>query len=125
MVSNGAKQTLYTLFQVLLDTGDKVILPAPYWLSYPPWFTWPGGRSVIVPTRQDENHQLDVSFGAVALDLAERTFVVKGFSKNWAMTGWRLGYLAGPESSWAKPWRSRAKAPATCAALCNMGAWRC
>ncbi|MXW40979.1 MAG: pyridoxal phosphate-dependent aminotransferase [Synechococcus sp. SB0668_bin_15] len=161
MVSNGAKQALYTLFQVLLDPGDEVILPAPYWLSYPPMVHLAGGRSVIVPTRQEENHQLGatalaaaitprtrllvlnsptnptgtvypeqalaelasvlrqhpqvavvsdeiyeyilydhnrhVSFGAVAPDLAERTFVVNGFSKNWAMTGWRLGYLAGPQ----------------------------
>ncbi|MYF36175.1 MAG: pyridoxal phosphate-dependent aminotransferase [Synechococcus sp. SB0678_bin_12] len=160
MVSNGAKQALYSLFQVLLDPGDEVILPAPYWLSYPPMVNLAGGRSVIVPTRRDQNHQLSpaalaaaitprtrllvinspvnptgtvypeqalaelasvlrqhphvalvsdeiyeyilydqnrhVSFGAVAPDLAERTFVVNGFSKNWAMTGWRLGYLAGP-----------------------------
>lgn len=160
MVSNGAKQALYTLFQVLLDPGDEVILPAPYWLSYPPMVNLAGGRSVIVPTRRDQNHQLSpaaleaaitprtrllvinspanptgtvypeqalaelasvlrqhphvalvsdeiyeyilydqnrhVSFGAVAPDLAARTFVVNGFSKNWAMTGWRLGYLAGP-----------------------------
>lgn len=160
MVSNGAKQALYTLFQVLLDPGDEVILPAPYWLSYPPMVSLAGGRAMIVPTRRDRNHQLGaadlaaaitprtrllvinspanptgavypeqalaelasvlrqhphvavvsdeiyeyilydqnrhVSFGAVAPDLAARTFVVNGFSKNWAMTGWRLGYLAGP-----------------------------
>ena len=160
MVSNGVKQALYTLFQVLLDPGDEVILPAPYWLSYPPMVHLAGGRCVIVPTHQDENHQLGaaalaaavtprtrllvlnsptnptgtvypeqalvelanvlrqhphvavvsdeiyeyilydqnrhVSLGAVAPDLAERTFVVNGFAKNWAMTGWRLGYLAGP-----------------------------
>ena len=161
MVSNGAKQALYTLFQVLLDPGDEVVIPAPYWLSYPPMVHLAGGRTVIVPTRQDQNHQLSaaalaaaitprtrllvlnsptnptgtvypeqalaelasvlrhhpqvavvsdeiyeyilygqsrhVSFGAVAPDLAQRTFVVNGFSKGWAMTGWRLGYLAGPQ----------------------------
>ena len=162
MVSNGAKQALYTLFQVLLNPGDEVILPAPYWLSYPPMIHLAGGRCVVVPTRQEENHQLSaaalaaavtprtrllvlnspanptgtvypeqalaklanvlrqhphvavvsdeiyeyilydhnrhVSFGAVAPDLVERTFVVNGFSKSWAMTGWRLGYLAGPRA---------------------------
>ena len=162
MVGNGAKQALYNLFQVLLDPGDEVILPAPYWLSYPSMVRLAGGRCVVVPTRQDQNHQLDstalaaaitprtrllvlnsptnptgtvypeqalaelagvlrqhphvalvsdeiyeyilydqsrhVSFGAVAPDLAERTFVVNGFSKSWSMTGWRLGYLAGPPS---------------------------
>ena len=161
MVSNGAKQALYNLFQVLLDPGDEVILPAPYWLSYPPMVHLAGGRCVTVPTRQDQNHRLSaaalaaaitprtrllvlnsptnptgavypeqtlaelahvlrqhphvalvsdeiyeyilydqsrhLSFGAVAPDLAERTFVVNGFSKSWAMTGWRLGYLAGPQ----------------------------
>ena len=160
LVSNGAKQALYTLFQVLLDPGDEVILPAPYWLSYPPMVHLAGGRCVVVPTCPDRNHQLGgaalaaavtprtrllvlnspanptgtvysqqtlaeladvlrqhpqvavvsdeiyeyilyghsrhVSFGAVAPDLAARTFVVNGFSKSWAMTGWRLGYMAGP-----------------------------
>ena len=159
MVSNGAKQALYTLFQVLLDPGDEVILPAPYWLSYPPMVHLAGGRSVIVPTRQEENHQLGaaalaaaitprtrllvlnsptnptgtvypeqalaelasvlrqhpqvavvsdeiyeyilydhnrhVSFGAVAPDLAERTFVVNGFSKNWAHDGLAAGLSGG------------------------------
>ncbi len=166
MVSNGAKQALYTLFQVLLQPGDEVIVPAPYWLSYPPMVHLAGARSVVIPTCQDRNHQLSgaalaaaitprtrllvlnsptnptgtvyseqalaelanvlrhhphvavvsdeiyeyilydqsrhVSFGAVAPDLAERVFVVNGFSKNWAMTGWRLGYLAGPQAILAK-----------------------
>ncbi len=166
MVSNGAKQALYTLFQVLLQPGDEVIIPAPYWLSYPPMVHLAGAHSVVIPTRQDQNHQLSgvalaaaitprtrllvlnsptnptgtvyseqalaelanvlrqhphvavvsdeiyeyilydqsrhVSFGAVAPDLAERVFVVNGFSKNWAMTGWRLGYLAGPQAILAK-----------------------
>ncbi len=166
MVSNGAKQALYTLFQVLLQPGDEVVIPAPYWLSYPPMVHLAGARSVVIPTRQDRNHQLSgaalaaaitprtrllvlnsptnptgtvyseqalaelanvlrqhphvavvsdeiyeyilydqsrhVSFGAVAPDLAERVFVVNGFSKNWAMTGWRLGYLAGPQAVLAK-----------------------
>ena len=166
MVSNGAKQALYTLFQVLLQPGDEVVIPAPYWLSYPPMVHLAGARSVVIPTRQDRNHQLSgaalaavitprtrllvlnsptnptgtvyseqalaelanvlrqhphvavvsdeiyeyilydqsrhVSFGAVAPDLAERVFVVNGFSKNWAMTGWRLGYLAAPQAVLAK-----------------------
>ena len=166
MVSNGAKQALYTLFQVLLQPGDEVVIPAPYWLSYPPMVHLAGARSVVIPTRQDRNHQLSgaalaaaitprtrllvlnsptnptgtvyseqalaelanvlrqhphvavvsdeiyeyilydqsrhVSFGATAPDLAERVFVVNGFSKNWAMTGWRLGYLAGPQAVLAK-----------------------
>ena len=58
MVSNGAKPALYTLFQVLLDPGDEVIIPAPYWLSYPSMVNLAGGHSVVIPTRQDQNHQL-------------------------------------------------------------------
>ena len=67
MVNNGAKQALYTLFQVLLDLGDEVIIPAPYWLSYPVMVHLAGGRSMIVPTHQNRNHQLSGAVLAAAI----------------------------------------------------------
>jgi len=76
MVSNGAKQALYTLFQVLLDPGDEVILPAPYWLSYPPMVSLAGGRAVIVPTRRDRNHQLGAADLAAAITPRTRLLVI-------------------------------------------------
>jgi aspartate aminotransferase len=160
LVTNGGKQALYNLFQVLLGPGDEVLLPAPYWLSYPEIARLAGAAVKLLPgdagqgfrlrpeqleaaitpasrllvlnspsnptgmvlSRPDleaiaavlrRHPQVAVvcdeiyefllapghehhSFAAVAPDLAERVFVVNGFAKGWAMTGWRIGWLAGP-----------------------------
>ncbi|MDR2351082.1 MAG: pyridoxal phosphate-dependent aminotransferase [Endomicrobium sp.] len=50
IVSNGAKHSLYNLFQSIIDDGDEVIVPAPYWVSYPDMIALAGGKAVIVPT---------------------------------------------------------------------------
>ena len=47
MVTNGAKQAIYNLFQVLLNTGDEVIIPSPYWLSFPRWLDWRVGSQFL------------------------------------------------------------------------------
>lgn len=162
LVTNGGKQALYNLFQVLLDPGDEVLLPAPYWLSYPEMAHLAGAsvrclttdasggfrfspeqlEAAITPASRllvlnspsnpsgmvlrrseleaiaavlrrhprvavvcDEIYELLLSPGhehhslaAVAPDLAERLFIVNGFAKGWAMTGWRIGWLAGPRA---------------------------
>jgi aspartate aminotransferase len=159
LVTNGGKQALYNLFQVLLNAGDEVLLPAPYWLSYPEMahlagatvrliasdarhgfhfdpadleaaispasrllvLNSPSNPSGMVLSRADleaiaavlrRHPQLMVvcdeiyefllapgqehhSLAAVAPDLAERVFIVNGFAKGWAMTGWRVGWLTG------------------------------
>jgi aspartate aminotransferase len=55
IIGNGAKHVLYTLFQVILDEGDEVIIPTPYWVSYPEQVTLAGGVPVYVEG-QEENH---------------------------------------------------------------------
>ena len=50
ILSNGAKQSLFNLTQALLDDGDEVIIPAPYWVTYPELVKYAGGKSVIVNT---------------------------------------------------------------------------
>ena len=55
IVTNGGKQSLYNLFQVLLDPGDEVIIPAPYWVSYPAMVQLADGVSVFVPTEPEAN----------------------------------------------------------------------
>ena len=159
LVTNGGKQALYNLFQVLLNPGDEVLLPAPYWLSYPEMARLAGAsvrclatdasggfrfspdqlEAAITPSSRllvlnspsnpsgmvlsrpeleaiaavlrrhpavavvcDEIYEMLLSPGhqhhslaAVAPDLAERIFIVNGFAKGWAMTGWRIGWLAG------------------------------
>jgi len=159
LITNGGKQALYNLFQVLLDPGDEVLLPSPYWLSYPEMAQLagasvrtipcdasagfhlcpdalaaaitPASRLLVInspsnPTgavlRRDELEAIAAvvrphprlavvcdeiyesllspghehhSLAAIAPDLAHRVFVVNGFAKGWAMTGWRIGWLAG------------------------------
>ena len=159
LVTNGGKQAIFNLFQVVLNPGDQVLIPGPFWLSSPEMARLAGAEPVIVPSKAEDGFRLDLealeaaitpstrllvintpgnptgrvsdraelaaladivrrhpqllvmsdeiyeylledgethhSFAAVAPDLAERTFVVNGFAKGWAMTGWRLGYLAG------------------------------
>ncbi|MBY7143515.1 pyridoxal phosphate-dependent aminotransferase [Virgibacillus sp. NKC19-3] len=159
IVSTGAKHALYTLFQVLLNTGDEVIVPSPYWVSYPEQVKLAGGKPVYVnaleqsdfkvtpeeleeaitsktkaviinspsnPTGMMYNkeelerlgeiclkhgilivsdeiyekliytHDAHVSIGALSHPLKEQTVVINGLSKSHAMTGWRIGYAAGP-----------------------------
>ena len=159
MVGTGAKHVLYTLFQATLNDGDEVIIPAPYWVSYPEQVKLAGGVPVIVEATADEafkvsaeqieqaitdatraliinspsnptgmiytkeeleaiadvakRHDLwiisdeiyeklmyggneHVSIAQLSQDAYDRTFVVNGVSKSHAMTGWRIGYVAGP-----------------------------
>ena len=159
LVSAGAKHSLYNLFMALLDPGDEVIIPAPYWVSYPDMVMLAGGKPVIVPARAEDDFAVSAdavraacsgrtraivlnnpsnptgaiytraqiealaavvveknllvisddiyrqlvygdgkyaSIAAVSPELAERTILVDGVSKTYAMTGWRIGYTAGP-----------------------------
>jgi aspartate aminotransferase len=160
VVSCGAKHTLYNLAQALFDQGDEVIIPAPYWVSYPDIVVLAGGRPVIVNTEEKEGfkkkpEQLKAAItkrtraviinspsnptgaayspeelkaiAAVLIDkdilvisddiyekifyakfpftdiasvesrIKDKTIVVNGVSKTYAMTGWRIGYAAGQE----------------------------
>jgi aspartate aminotransferase len=161
MVSSGCKQTLYNLAQAVLNAGDEVIIPAPYWVSYPDIVKLADGIPVFIHTGIDQGFkitakQLEAAITTrtrlifinspsnpagvhytpdeltelgqvlkqhpkiiVATDdiyehmlwegtpfknilntcpaLAERGIVLNGVSKAYAMTGWRIGYAAGPE----------------------------
>ncbi|MFH5831424.1 pyridoxal phosphate-dependent aminotransferase [Halalkalibaculum sp. DA3122] len=160
IVSNGAKQSLGFSMLALIDPGDEVIIPAPYWVSYPQMVKLAEGTSVTVRTAFENDYKMtpvqleeaitdktkalilcspsnptgtrytadelrglaDVLVNhpgvviisdeiyeyinyegdhdgilQVAPELKDRTLVINGFSKGFAMTGWRLGYMAGPE----------------------------
>ncbi len=159
LVTNGGKHGLYNIFQAFLDPGDEVIIPAPYWLSYPEMVKLASGMPVIVQTDLSENFKITpnqlrqaitprtkffvlnspsnptgvvytpaeiqalakvileshvwvisdeiyektlyedaehLSIAALSQALFERTFVCSGFAKTYSMTGWRVGYVAGP-----------------------------
>lgn len=59
IVSTGAKHSLYNLTQVLIDSGDEVIVPAPYWVSYPEQVALAEGRPVILETREEDGFKID------------------------------------------------------------------
>lgn len=58
LVSNGAKQSLFNVFQALIDKDDEVIIPAPYWVTYPELTNYSGGKSIIVQTDQKDSFKL-------------------------------------------------------------------
>ncbi|MDO8729821.1 MAG: pyridoxal phosphate-dependent aminotransferase [Candidatus Omnitrophota bacterium] len=158
MVTCGAKQALFNLFQVLVQPGDEVLVPSPYWVSYPEMVRLAGATPVEVRTEPSDKFRLSAeavskactpktrclilnspsnptgavlgeqslkeiarvaqakglwiisdeiysqlvyggkapSIAAVAPEVAPKTLVVDGVSKAYAMTGWRIGYMAGP-----------------------------
>ena len=159
IVSCGGKHSFYNMAQALLDPGDEIIVPAPYWVSYPPMIQLAGSKAVIIPTTEDQGfkitpdqlrrqitektravvinspsnptgsaysltelealaeviieHNILVisdeiyehiiydgfaqhSIAGVNLQMKERTIILNGVSKSYAMTGWRIGFTAAP-----------------------------
>ncbi|MCH5302125.1 MAG: pyridoxal phosphate-dependent aminotransferase [Prevotella sp.] len=159
LVSNGAKQSVCNAVMALVNPGEEVIIPAPYWVSYPQMVKLAGGEPVIVEATFEQNfkmtaQQLEAAItpktrmlilcspsnptGSVYskaelealaevilrhedlfvladeiyehinyvgkhesiaqfLGMKERAIIVNGVSKAYAMTGWRIGYIAAPE----------------------------
>ncbi|MBI4970364.1 MAG: pyridoxal phosphate-dependent aminotransferase [Candidatus Omnitrophica bacterium] len=160
IVSNGAKHSLFNAFQVLLNEGDEVIIPSPFWLSYPEMVRLSGGEPVFLETKESDRFKLSakelenkitqktkiivinspsnptgviyekeeleeiariavkhqvfvisdeiyekliydgkrhISIASLNPQIKELTLTVNGMSKAYSMTGWRLGYLAGPK----------------------------
>lgn len=157
IVSNGAKHSLYNAFMAVCNPGDEVILPAPYWVSYPEMIRLSGAVPVVIETDEStgfkitpemleravtpktkvlllnspsnptgavyspdelralakviEKHEFyvisdeiyeklvygieQISIASVSEAMKQRTLIVNGFSKTFAMTGWRVGYIAG------------------------------
>jgi len=159
LISCGGKHCLYNLAQVLFDSGDEVIIPSPYWVSYPPIVTLADAIPVILETTEGTGFKVDpgelrgkitkrtkalvinspcnptgttyteselrtiadivlekgiyvisdeiyekiiydgfkhVSIASFNEEIKERTIVVHGVSKTYSMTGWRIGFAAGP-----------------------------
>ena len=161
IVSSGAKQSCYNACQALLDPGDEVIIPAPYWVSFPDMVRLANAEPVIVATRPERGFLMSpdqlaaaitertrllivnspcnptgavyarddwialgevlrehprvvilsdeiyehicwhdepfTSLAAACPHIQDRTLTVNGVSKGYAMSGWRIGYAAGPE----------------------------
>ncbi len=160
VVSCGAKHTLFNLALALFEAGDEVIIPAPYWVSYPEQILVADATPVFLSTSEAKNFAIDLStlkslitertkaiilnspcnptgsmydretlegIAAIAIqhnllvisdeiyekmvydhhkhcsiatvhpDMVHQTVIVNGVSKTYSMTGWRIGYAAGPE----------------------------
>ena len=164
IVSNGAKHSLFNLFQATIQEGDEVIIPAPYWVTYPELVNYSGGTVVEIHTNDtsafkitaeqlknaitpktkmlilttpsnptgsvyskaelealadvlkgtdilvasDEMYEKLIydgeftSAAAINEDMYNRTITINGLSKSVAMTGWRFGYLASPDTELVK-----------------------
>lgn len=161
VVSNGAKHSCYNAILAMCQPGDEVIIPAPYWLSYPEMVRLAGAEPVFVQTREENNWKMTpeefesamtprtkmviinspgnptgsvynrqelealveiastedicilsdeiyekltydgaehVSVASLSKTAYDLTITINGFSKAYAMTGWRLGYLGAPEA---------------------------
>lgn len=58
LVSNGAKHSLFNVFQALIDKDDEVIIPSPYWVTYPELVTYSGGKNIFIPTTQENQFKI-------------------------------------------------------------------
>ncbi len=159
IVSTGAKSSLYHLIQALINDGDEIIIPAPYWVTYPHAVSLANGKSVTIPTKEENGflltpdelksaitpatkalvlnnpsnptgaayprHALEAladvvmeedifviadevyeklvyddfrfySFASLGEDIKKKTIMINGVSKAYSMTGWRIGFAAGP-----------------------------
>ncbi len=76
LVGVGAKQVLYSLFHVLFDPGDAVLVPSPYWVSYPDQLTMAGARPVVVPTQEADGWRLTADAVEAALGPEVRGIVL-------------------------------------------------
>lgn len=76
LVSNGAKHSLYNLFMALIDPGDEVLIPAPYWVSYPDMVMLAGGRPVILETKAEDDFAVTAQQVAAACSPRTRAIVL-------------------------------------------------
>lgn len=85
MVATGAKHALYTLFQALINPGDEVIIPAPYWVSYPEQVKLAGGRPVIVETTQESHFKMTTELLESAITAYTKAVIINSPSNPTGM----------------------------------------
>lgn len=96
IVSNGAKQTLYNITQAILNPGDEVIIPSPYWVSYPAMVALAGGESVFVETTLENSFKITAEQLQAAITPKTRLFMLNSPSNPTGMvySKQELGELA-------------------------------
>ena len=76
IVSTGAKSSLHHLFQAMIDEGDEVIIPSPYWVSYPHSVSLAKGKAIIVPTKEENGFILTPDQLKAAISPATRALIL-------------------------------------------------
>jgi len=76
LVSNGAKHSLFNVFQALIDSGDEVIIPSPYWVTYPELVSFSGGKNVIVETLESNQFKITPKQLKEAITARTKAFVL-------------------------------------------------
>ncbi|WAS06353.1 pyridoxal phosphate-dependent aminotransferase [Gloeomargaritales cyanobacterium VI4D9] len=76
LVTNGCKQALYNLIQVMIQPGDEVLIPAPYWVSYPEMVRLAGGQPVVIPTERATGYKLTPEQLAAAVTPRSRLLIL-------------------------------------------------
>ncbi|SDI28108.1 pyridoxal phosphate-dependent aminotransferase [Natribacillus halophilus] len=76
MVASGAKHALYTIFQALLDEGDEVIVPAPYWVSYPEQIKLAGGEPIFLQAKEADDFKISKDALSAAITSKTKAFIV-------------------------------------------------
>ncbi len=101
VVGCGAKHSLYNVFQIMLEPGDEVIIPSPYWVSYPEFVSLAGGTPVIVPT--DQAHDFRITPGQLAAAITPRT---RAFVLNSPSNPTGMGYDRAAQEALAQVLRA-------------------
>ena len=76
IVSSGAKSSLYHLLQALINEGDEVIIPAPYWVTYPHTVSLAGGKAIIQPTKEENEFRITPEQLKAAITPATRAIII-------------------------------------------------
>lgn len=185
IVNIGGKHSIYEAMQAILDPGDEVILPTPYWVTYPETIKLAGAEAKIIQTEKSADYKITptqlknavtkktamlvinspnnpggftytpdelkalakvlegtdvcvisdemyekliygktefVSFASLSEDAYNRTLTMNGFSKAFSMTGWRLGYTAGPLDIIKAMGRLQSHMTSNCVTFCQYAA---
>jgi aspartate aminotransferase len=185
IISCGGKHSLYNLLQAIVDDGDEVIIPAPYWVSYPPMVALAGGTPVILESSEEHEFKVQpedlekaitpktkafvinspsnptgtaynrneleqltdvalqhglyiisdeiyekmvydgfehVSIASLSEEACARTILLNSVSKTYSMTGWRIGYTAGPKEIVAAMSRIQSQSTSNPTSFAQIGA---
>ena len=101
MVTNGGKQAIYNLFQIILNPGDEVLIPSPYWLSYPEIALLAGAKPKILSSLPEEGFAIgEIPKSSIELNPSELALLQRLLQEKLPFHS--NGKLLGPKNVWLK-----------------------